>query len=48
MNLTAPPPAKKQATASGLSCAISASTALKSVLGNGTFSSFTMLPPALT
>ncbi|MCY1378250.1 hypothetical protein D9M69_658670 [compost metagenome] len=45
-NLAAPPPAKKQATASGLSEAISVSRAWNSTFGKGRPSFLTMVPPA--
>src|SRR5512133_4188981 len=47
MNLAAAPPAKKQATASGLIEAISVSRAWNSTCGNGRPSSLTTGPPAL-
>src|SRR6185369_83677 len=47
MNFAAAPPAKKQATASGLIDAISVSSAWNSTCGKGRPSSLTTVPPAL-
>ena len=47
MNLAAAPPAKKQATASGLRLAISVSSAWNSTCGKGRPSSLITVPPAL-
>ncbi len=46
MNFAAPPPAKKHATASGFSEAISVSSAWNSTLGKGRPNSLMMVPPA--